>query len=325
MVQTTVARLGNLVPCERILIVTAERLVQPIREALPQLPPSAILGEPCKRDTAPCIALAACWLLHQDPEATMVVMPADHVIQPESGFQQAVHYAAELVQQDPHSLVTFGITPTYPAESFGYIERGEPLDHSADQPPTYRVLKFREKPKAHVAQQYLESGTFYWNAGIFVWKARTILAELTLREPELVRRIEAIRQSMGTDHFAETFAAEFAAAPAKSIDYAVMEHTRNAVVIESPFQWDDVGSWQSLPRLLGADAHGNTIDAKHLGIRTEGTIVRGERHHLIVTLGLQDCLIVQTPDATLVAKKHEEESIREIVKQLEELGWQEYL
>jgi len=323
MIQSTVDRLGTLVPVDRVLIVTNARLVSAIAEQLPALPPQAILGEPCKRDTAPCIGLAAMQLVRTDPDAIMAVMPSDHVIGPDSAYQEAIAEGARLVAQSPGRIVTYGIKPSYPAETFGYIERGEPVKGA--KIAAYAVRQFREKPKAEVAREYLAAGNFYWNSGIFLWHAQTILAALKQYQPEMYARLATIEATAGKPDYQATLEREFAAIRGVSIDYAVMEHARDVVVVEAPFGWDDVGSWQAMARLQGTDADGNTIQARHLGLNTKGSIVRGGREHLIVTLGVQDCIVVHTPDATLVANKHDEESIRQLVKLLEERGWSEYL
>jgi mannose-1-phosphate guanylyltransferase len=333
MLQATVARLDDLVPPERVLIVTNRALVAAVAAQLPQLPPSAIVGEPCKRDTAPCIGLAAALLLRQDPHASMVVMPADHVIPTPEAVRAAVAYAAQWVAQRPAQLITFGIPPTYPAESFGYIERGEPLTTAGAAteagfrrvPATYAVRRFREKPSAEVAREYLDTGRYYWNSGIFVWQASTILAALRAFEPDMVRHLERIAEASGTDRFAEVLEREFAAIQGKSIDYAVMERYEQVAVIEAPFAWDDVGSWRSLQRLRGDDDAGNTTVGKHLAIRTTNTIVRTDDQHLVVTLGVNDLIVIHTPDATLVANQRDEEAIRQVVEALRERGWHEYL
>ena len=322
MIQLTVDRLGDLTPSQRILVVTNQRLVDPIAEQLPHLPREAILGEPCKRDTAPCIGLAALVVSREDDDATMAVMPADHVIRPEAKFQAAIRAAAELVDREPERLVTFGVAPTYPAESFGYIERGEPL---AGQSGVYAVRRFREKPDAKTATEYLAAGGFYWNAGIFVWKARTILTALEKHEPAMYAHLEAIAASFGTQEFNDVFRRQFSEIGGISIDYAVLENAEKIAVFEAPFEWDDVGSWQALARLRGIDESGNTIAAKHLGYHTTGTIVRGPADHLIVTLGISNCIVVHTPTATLVASKEKEEEIRQVVKELQERGWEEHL
>ncbi|HZZ71862.1 MAG TPA: mannose-1-phosphate guanylyltransferase [Pirellulales bacterium] len=325
MIQATVDRLAGLVPPERILVVTNERLVGPISEQLPELFRSSILGEPCKRDTAPCIGWAAALIAQHDPEGLLVVMPSDHVIPAVAPFQAAIRLGAELVEHEPRRIVTFGIAPTYPAEIFGYVERGEALAESTAGLPVYRVKKFREKPPIETARAYLAAGDFYWNSGIFVWRARTILEALAERQPAMFAHLQAIAAAAGTPDQQSVLSREFAAIRPISIDYAVMEQADDVVVVEAPFAWDDVGGWQSLARLHADDENCNTILGKHLGVNTQGTIVRGSDDHLIVTLGLRDCLIVHTPDATLVANKHDEEAIRQVVKQLEARGWDEYL
>jgi mannose-1-phosphate guanylyltransferase len=327
MLERTVARLGNAVPPERVLILTGARLVGPIRKQLPGLPEDAILAEPCKRDTAPCIGLAAFHLTRRDADATMAVMPSDHIISTDEVFQRSLLAAARLVEDQPQRIVTFGVRPTYAAESFGYIERGESVEppQSASELSVYRVNRFREKPRAELAREFVAAGNFYWNSGIFVWKAQTILDALAQHEPEMYRRLAAIAAAIGTPGYQSILERDFAAIQGKSIDYAVMEHARDVLVIEAPFRWDDVGSWQAIARLRTPDEHGNTIAANHVGLNTTGTIVRSNDNHLIVTLGLSDCIIVRTSDATLIARKEDEESIRQIVKLLEERGWKQYL
>jgi mannose-1-phosphate guanylyltransferase len=325
MIRATVDRLEGLIPADRLLVITNEQLVEPISRQLPDIPLGSILGEPCKRDTAPCIGLAAEVLLSFDPEATMLVMPADHIIRPHGLFQQVVRQAVDLVEQRPQRLVTFGIRPTYPADTFGYIERGTPLPSSHSAAPVYSVKMFREKPSVEVAEQYLAAGGYYWNAGIFVWKARTIRDALKRFEPKMSAHLAEIARQLGTDEFPRTLAREFAAIRGTSIDYAVMERYDDVVVIEAPFDWDDVGNWRSLVRLRGTDEFGNTVVGKHLGLDSHDCIIRTTDDHLVVTLGMEDCIIVHTPDATLVARKQDEEAIRKVVEQIKARGWGEYL
>ncbi|MCH8921860.1 MAG: mannose-1-phosphate guanylyltransferase [Planctomycetes bacterium] len=330
MIQSTMDRLAAVVGPDRVLVATNARLAAAIGEQLPELAAGAMLLEPCKRDTAPCLGLAAVHLLKRDEEATMVVLPADHVIQSVDAFTQAVRQAETLVDENPQRLVTFGIRPTYPAQSFGYVERGQPLaaqqtTNSTSPSPSFHVKKFREKPDAQTAQAYLDSGDFYWNSGIFVWRAARIMELLGRHQPAMVDHLRRIAAAIGGDDYEAVLAEQFTAIEPISIDYAVMEQADEVVVIEAPFDWDDVGSWQALSRLRPPDDDGNTLAAKHLGVDTSGCIIRGDDNHLIVTLGMKDTIIVHTPDATLVANKHDEEAIRQLVKRLEELGWTEYL
>lgn len=315
MLQATMDRLGNLVPAERQLVVTNRLLKDAVQNQLPNLPEQNIVGEPCKRDTAPCVGLAAAMIARIDPEGTMVVMPSDHVIADHERFQEAITAGSQLIDGDPTRIVTFGIRPSYPAESFGYIQRAdqiESLDIAA-----YRVEQFREKPDRETAKSYVDAGTYYWNSGIFLWRASTILDALKKNVPDMHAHLSRIAAAMDTDDFNDILEKEFTAIDGTSIDYAVMENYPNVVTIEAPFPWDDVGSWQALTRLHEPDAQGNTVVGSHLGIETGGTIIHAQPGHTIVTIDVEDLIIVQTDDATLVAPKHAEERVREVVKELE--------
>ena len=334
LLQNTVDRLAGLATPARMIVATSAALANAVREQLPELPPTAILGEPCKRDTAPCIGLVAMLIAKKDPEGTMLVLPSDHVITDIPAFQAAVQQAVALVDENPDRLATFGIPPTYPAESFGYLERGAEIAHptldesnSVIVAKAYKVLRFREKPKAEVAAEYVAAGTFYWNSGIFVWKAKTILAALAEREPETYAALERIAAAAGTPEFDAVFTKEFKEIRGVSIDYAVMEHAKEVAMLEATFDWDDLGSWQALARQRGEDDQGNTIVGRHLGLNTSGTIVydSGDHSHLIVTVGLEDLIVVRTHDATLVAHKRDEEKLREVVKMLQQQGNQQHL
>jgi mannose-1-phosphate guanylyltransferase len=252
------------------------------------------------------------------------------VIRPVEQFQSAIRQAAQMVEESPARIVTFGIKPTYPAEIFGYIHRGEnlasrgvPAPESAA--PAFKVQQFQEKPDAATAKNYLDSGEYYWNSGIFVWRASTILDALRERHPEMLQHLQAILAAWDSKERDAVLKREFTAIKPISIDYAVMEHAKDVAVIEAPFEWDDLGGWQSLARLAGSDENGNTVIGRHVAMGTTGSIVRTDDNHLVVMLGLKDTIVVHTPNATLVASKHDEEQIRKVVKQLEELGWTEYL
>jgi mannose-1-phosphate guanylyltransferase len=322
LLEETIERLDGLVPPERLLIATSARLLPAVHRQMPGVP---TIGEPCRRDTAPCIGLAALLVSRCDPDATMAVMPSDHCIGPVDRFQASILQAAALVDRDPARLVTFGIRPTYPAEGFGYIQLGEPLATAPGEAPVSRVASFREKPPAAVAREYLAAGTYLWNAGIFVWRAATILALLEARQPECLHRLQRIAEAWDTPDRDEVFAREFDAIRGISIDYAVLEHAPDVAVIESPFGWDDLGGWSAVARQRGTDTAGNTVVGRHLGIDSSDTIVHAADDHLVVTMGVRDMLVVHTPDATLVADRAHEEAVRKVVAELERLGWNEYL
>lgn len=331
LLQATVDRLDSLVPSDRVLVATTRALAPAVQEQLSQLPRESILAEPCPRNTAPCIGLAAVYLLRRDPEATMAVLPADQVILPAEVFQETLRAAAALVEAEPQRLVTFGIKPTYAATGFGYIERGEPIcvagaGPGGEMPPAYRVARFHEKPQPAVARQYLAAGTYYWNSGIFVWKARTILEALARYEPAVHRGLEKIAAAADRPNLGELMEAEFAAMPKISIDYAVMERAEEAIVLEAPFEWDDVGSWRAWARYRPADQHESHVDApRYLAINARGNIVRAEADMVVVLAGVRDLVVVVTPDAVLVADKQDEASVAAVTEELRRRGWEEYL
>lgn len=329
MLQQSVDRLGDLVPPERILIATTEQLAGRAHEQLSHLPREAILAEPCPRNTAPCIGLAAVRILREDPEAVMAVMPADQVIEPAERFQEAIRLAELLVNEDARRLITFGIRPTYPSQGFGYIEQGEPLETaiSSSLARVNRVAKFHEKPNGETAARYVASGNYLWNAGIFVWKAGTIFEALARNEPAMHGHLQAIAEAADRPDSADVLRREFTAIRKISIDHAVMERATETVVIEAPFDWDDVGSWRALERLRPPGAGSNILDAaRHVAIDTFGTIVRShDPNHVVALVGVKDLIVIVTPDATLVARKDCEESIRKVIEQLESRGWKEYL
>ena len=323
MLQSTVDRLDGLCQSDQILILTNERLVAETRKQIPNIPAQCLIGEPFKRDTAACIGVAARIIAKQDEEGIMLVMPADHVIKSHEKFHAAVNCATDLINQDPTRIVTFGIKPTYQAQVFGYIERGEEISGASES--SFSVSRFREKPDLVTAQEFVDSGRFYWNSGIFVWKAKVILDALEKYEPTMFGHIDAIGSSWGTNSFDDCFRKEFEQIKGKSIDFAVMEKHENVSVVEAPFDWDDVGNWSSLPRLSGRSKDGNTFVGKHLALETSNSIVRSDSQHLVVTLGVDNFIVVHTPDATLVANRNDESAIRQVVEKLEELGWEDYL
>lgn len=329
LLQATVDRLGSLVPPERVLIATNKHLAGEIQAHLSHLPRSAILAEPYARNTAPCIGLAAIRILRDDPDATMVVLPADQIISPPAAFQDAIRLGAALVDEDPRRLVTFGIRPTYAATGFGYIEQGEPLRGPAGAAGgrAFRVKRFHEKPARSVAEQYLAAGRFAWNAGIFLWRAQTILDALAQYRPDLHARLMCVAQAVDRPQFPEILDRQFQAMEKISIDFAVMEAAEGVVVVEAEFQWDDVGSWLALKRYRPHDEQGNVPDApRALAINTTGTLVRcQDAGHAVVVAGVKDLVVVVTPDATLVANKHDEKSLAAVTEELRKRGWTEYL
>lgn len=322
LLQATLDRCRPDIAAEQCWVVTNALQADATREQLPEVPREQVLVEPCGRNTAPCIGLAAIHVLRQDPEAVMLVMPADHVIAPPAAFRDALDRAVCLISRDPQRLVLFGVKPTYPAAGFGYIERGETLTGEHD---AYSVNSFREKPDAPTAEHYILTGGFYWNCGIFVWRADTILDALAEFEPAIHTRLQTLAGYIGSDDWSRVLADEFPRMPSIAIDYSVLERSHNICLLEAPFEWDDVGSWHALSRLHEPDADGNTIVGSHCGLDTRGCIVRSDEEHLIATFGVENLIVVHTPDATLVASQQDENALKRLVEKLSESGYERYL
>lgn len=323
MIQQTLDRCKAWVEPSCTWVVTNDVQAAATSQQLPEIPSSNVLVEPAARNTAPCVGLAAIQILQRDPEGLMLVLPADHVIRPELAFASAAQRAVEIVERNPSRLVLFGVTPSFPSTGYGYIERSSMLE--SESPRVFEVRAFREKPHQSLAEQYLREGRYFWNCGIFCWKAQTIVDLLKQFEPDvhagLMRIDEGIRSGRGS----KVVHAEFPLLKSISIDYAVLERAPDVVVIEAPFHWDDVGSWLSLARLNGADTEGNTVDGPFCGVDTQGCIIRTTDDHLVATLGLRNLIIVHTPDATLVADAAQSERIREVLSQLEKQDRKEFL
>lgn len=324
LLQQALDRIEAVAPPENTWIITSAAHEEEVGKQLPSVPADHIVGEPVGRDTAACIGLGAALIRRRDADAVMLVMPADHVIEPEQEFRRALHVAEGMAREHPKALVTLGIPPTYPATGYGYIHRGAHLGHRQGI-PVFRVKAFREKPGVEVAEQMVASGEFFWNCGIFCWRADTILDSLHQQQPALAAACERIAQSWPTPERQSVLQHEYDALPRVSIDYAVMEKAPEVLVVEAPYRWDDVGSWLALERLHPQDADGNTILANHAGIHTRGCVVVGDSDRLIATVGVDNLLIIQDGDAILVADRRDEGTVKQIVELLKKKGLEKFL
>jgi mannose-1-phosphate guanylyltransferase/mannose-6-phosphate isomerase len=314
MLQETVARLAGVAGAAAPIIVCNEAhrftVAEQIRELGAQA--SGILLEPVGRNTAPAVALAALHAMQQDPAAILIVAPADHVIRDARGFQQAAEVAAGLAKNG--KLVTFGIVAHAPETGYGYIRRGE------GQGPAYPVAQFTEKPSLDMAQQFVASGDYYWNSGMFVFKASRYLDELARFAPDILEASRAAYQSAKTDlDFVRVDKAAFEKCRADSIDYAVMEKTHDAVVLPLDAGWSDVGSWASLFDALPADAEGNVLQGDVLVHDTHDCYVHSTSL-LVTAVGMDDHIIVETKDAILVAPKERVQDVKELVAKMKKSG-----
>jgi mannose-1-phosphate guanylyltransferase len=320
MLQQTVARVAPMVPAERVRIITGADQAEAVRAQLPELPAGNVVAEPCPRDTAPCVGLAAAIIARDDPDGTMIVMPADHVIRPSEAFLQTVRAACSVIEDDPTAFVTFGVKPTHPETGYGYIERGESLG-APEGVAQHRVRQFREKPDRATAERFLAEKRFVWNAGIFVWKARAILDALAVYKPAIAAALNRISAALGTPDEAAVIAHEFPRMERVPIDKAVMEKARNVRVLEVVYDWNDVGDWRALTALEPADPNGNTTQGGVHLVDTTNSIVISDDGGLIAALGVDDLVIIQSAGATLVARKDHLDKLKGLVEGLDKAGF----
>ncbi|MEW4488051.1 mannose-1-phosphate guanylyltransferase [Thalassoglobus sp. JC818] len=320
LIQSVFDRCQPMISAERFWVVTNQQLTTTTQQHLPEIPEAQIIAEPCGRNTAPCIGLAAMLIEAVDPDATMLVMPADHVIQDHQEFQNAISTAEEALQENPEQLVLFGIPPVSPETGYGYIEVSK-----SDSQPLHQVVGFREKPDLETAQHYLQQGRFLWNSGIFIWRASTILAAIRTHQPEIGRLLDELRSQIGTGNWNEALQQTFPLMPSVSIDYAVLEHEKKLSVVEAKFDWDDVGSWEAMSRLNPQDEVRNTAVGQTCIVDSNDCIIHSSGEQVVTLLGMQNCIVVHTPDATLVADRSDQNAIRELVKRLEEQGYDRVL
>ena len=280
---------------------------------------ASILLEPVPRNTAPAIALAAWQALARDAEATLLVLPADHLIGDTPSFAAAIETALPLAGQG--WLVTFGIRPDAPETGFGYIKRGESVGDGA-----FRVERFVEKPDAIKARQYVEAGDFEWNSGMFLFKASRYLEELQHHAPDMHATSKAAFDVAKTDlDFVRVDKSAFAASPDKSIDYAIMEKTDRAAVVPVSCAWSDIGSWDALWAASDRDANGNRLEGDVIAIDSRNCFVRGTDRRLVAALGLEDIVIVDTADAVLVAPRARVQDVKLLVDKIKSGGRQEHM
>lgn len=312
MLADTVARLRGVVPDSNILVVTNQRLVDAVAEALPHLPASSILGEPAGRNTAPCIGWAALELLQRDPDAVMSVLPADHVLGEPGRFRADLLRGYALAAEGRH-LITFGIRPTEPATGYGYIRAGKPLP---GHPEAMAVAAFVEKPTLAVARRYMASGKYFWNSGMFLWKASHIWQELERHLPELAAGLSRMeRHRRGRSIPAAKLARAFPALPSISIDYGVLERSASVAMIPASFSWSDIGSWDAAASLWPSDADGNASRDPLVAIDARGNVV-ASRGKPVALLGVSDLVVVDAGDALLVCPRSRCQDVRQIVARL---------
>ncbi len=316
-------RLDGLVPPSQILVCTGRAYASDVARQLPELDAANILGEPEGRDSLNAVAWSAAEIAARDPEGVVAMVTADQVITPETEFRRSLDRAFSVAEANPDALVTLGVVPDSPHTGYGYLHRSDPLEGFDG---VYRVAEFKEKPSREVAQKYLDSGEYWWNAGMFVWRAETLLSQLDQLRPETAAKVRAIAAEPSLlDEIFPTL-------EKISVDYAVMEPASTGrtgaqvVSVGLEIEWRDVGGFVSLAELLTHDEAGNAVDGVVVTLDTNGSVlVNAASHgHVIATIGLKDCLVVATPTATLVARLEDAERVKELVSMVREKAGAEF-
>ncbi len=310
LLQSTLDRFAPLCPIENIFVVTHEEHAELVRQQLPQLSDDQILAEPMRKNTAPCIAYASYKINQINPDAVIVVTPADHLILKEQEFQDVIKKAADQAKAQD-KLITLGITPTRPETGYGYIQ------YHTDKTFAKKVKTFTEKPELSLAKKFLESGDFVWNSGIFIWGVQAIIKAFQSYVPEMAEVFDEIKTRLGTRDEKDSILAAYAQCKSISIDYAIMEKAQNVYVcLGSNFNWSDLGSWASIHEISEKDSNNNAITANAMTYDTRNCIIRGSNDKLIVAQGLNGYLVGEFGNVFIVCEKDKEEMFRRFVNDL---------
>jgi len=315
LLQKSYDRVAGIVPDERVIVLTNRQFTPLVREQLPNIPDQNIIGEPERKDTAAAVCLGALVAMKRFGNPVIVILTADHLIEPVEKFQQTLVSAVKEAR-GTGALYTFGIKPTHPATGYGYLEVGEKtaMDQDVEH---FQVVSFKEKPNAEVAGQYLESGRYLWNSGMFVWTVDAIFGELALHLPKHVAHLTKAVEKMGTDQWEDELQERFASLARISIDYAVMEKARDVRCVAGEFSWKDVGGWLAIQDFLAHDANGNFIKGRVHALDAQGNLVFCDQpQETLAMVGVSDVVVVRAGEKTLVAHKDRLEDVKHIVESM---------
>ncbi len=320
--QATVARLEGAFMPDHIYVVTVAAHADALRSQAPHIPLENFLIEPAPRGTASVVGLAAAVLHARDPQAVMCVFPSDHYIHNRDLFILVLRVAVDVARRD--YLVTLGITPTYPATGYGYIQRGQPLPEDFGY-PVYQVQRFKEKPDEGAAREMFRGGDHSWNSGMFIWKTERILSEIAVQMPALSA---ALDQIAAAPQRAAAIEAVWHGLATETIDYGIMEKARRVALLPAGgLEWSDVGAWDSLFDVLMPDENGNIVfSGQHIALDTDKSLVYGNRDgRLIVTIGVEDLIIVDAGDVLLVCNVNDAQKVKQVVSMLRANGREQYI
>lgn len=310
MIQDTVNRLLPIVAMEDIYIATGEIYIDLVREHLPQLPISNIITEPCGKNTAACIGLVAKHIEKENPNAIMVVLPADHVIQNEEVFRKTIIEGVEIASEN-NNIITIGIVPLSPEVGYGYIKASNEINLKNAK----KVDRFVEKPNKGKAEMYIKDGNYLWNSGMFIWSVKTFLGNMTKHMPKHNEILSKISAYIGSEEYESVLKENYQLLDSTSVDYGILEHAENIYVLPSEFGWDDVGSWNSIERLNEKDEFGNVQKGEILTLLSQNCTIEAN-DKLIVAIGLDNLVIVDTNDALLICNKDYTNNIKDVITEL---------
>ena len=319
MIQLTVERILPLVDMEDIFIATNKDYKELVRKQLPNLPEENILCEPVGRNTAPCIGLGAMHIAKKYEDALMLVLPSDHLIKYNSMFVNTLKEACRIAEENTN-LVTIGITPDYPETGYGYIK----FNPNESKGQAFQVDRFVEKPTIEVAKEYLATEEYLWNSGMFAWKTSSILKNMDLFMKDIYEGLVRIKDAIGTEQETQVLEKEFLAFRSESVDYGIMEKAENIYTIPGAFGWDDVGSWLAVERIRKSNEMGNVVSGNIITVNSKNCIIEGS-NKLIAAVGLEDLIIVDTEDATLICEKQSAGDIKKVLENLKICNRDEYI
>lgn len=323
LLQETAKRITPPVKNEKIYVVANASHFETVKQQLPQMPVENYIGEPIGRNTAPVVGIAAITIAHKDPNAIMLVTPADQIITDIDYFRKVLAVAKKIAKT-PGSTVTIGINPTSPATGYGYIQMGEKVSDT-DGVKVLKAITFKEKPDYQTATEYVCSGEYSWNSGIFVWSVKTILDLFKEHAPEIYSLLMEYDKAIGTQNEEKVFNDVYERFPAISVDHAILEHINNIFVIPADIGWSDLGSWPSLYEMVEADGNGNVIKGKHIGIDTKNCLISSSGDRLITTIGIENMIIVDTKDTVMILPMSHAQEIKNLLEILKEKDMGKYL
>ncbi|MDD4607025.1 MAG: sugar phosphate nucleotidyltransferase [Patescibacteria group bacterium] len=324
LIQQTFERLNQGFKSENILISTNYQQVKHIQKQLPKLNQSNFILEPMPRGTAAAIGLAAFKIYQQDPTGILITINSDHYIKDSQEYIRVLKQVEQVVKDNPQQTVLVGIETAYPEVGYGYIERGEKM-FTVGKEKIYKVKKFKEKPDIKTAENYFSHPDYFWNPAIFCWRVDYLIDLFKRYLPDQYKIFKKIQPAIGTRHEKKVLKTEFAKLQPVSIDYGIMEKTKEILMLIGKFEWLDIGHWRAVKEMMGVSQEDSVIKGKHIALESAGNLVYSESNKLVTTLGIKDLVIIDTPDILLICPKERSQEVKSIIAEIKKRGLENYL